>query len=235
MDWTRESLAQRIDHTILKPGHTLEEVRQTCREARQWGFHTVCASPYDLPVVVEELADSGVKAGAALTIPMGFGTAAQKAVAAEDAVATGADEVDFVVNLTALKSGIWGDVAAELAAMRSATGDKVLKLIFETCYLTPEEIRRLCDMCCDAGLDFVKTSTGFGPYGATVEDVTLMKKTVGKRALVKAAGGIRTFDDVRTMVEAGAVRIGTSSSVQIMREFLGDAPAAVTDARNGDE
>jgi deoxyribose-phosphate aldolase len=234
MNWTRESLAQLLDHTILKPGHTLDDVRRTCHEARQWGFHTVCASPYDLPVVVEELADSGVKVGAALTIPMGFGTAAQKAVAAEDAVALGADEVDFVVNLTALKSGIWGDVAAELAAMRCATGDKVLKLIFETCYLTPEEIRRLCDMCCDAGLDFVKTSTGFGPYGATAEDVALMKKSVGTRGLVKAAGGIRTFEHVRTMVDAGAVRIGTSSSVQIMTGFLGEAPPVI-DAGEGDE
>lgn len=234
MNWTAKSLARLLDHTILKPAHTLEDVRRTCDEARRWGFHTVCASPYDLPTVAQELRGSGVAVGAALAIPMGFDTASQKARAAADAVAAGADEVDFVVNLTALKSGRWADVAEELRAVRQATAGKVLKLIFETCYLTDDEKRRLCEMCCEAGLDFVKTSTGFGPAGATAADIRLMKRCVGDRALVKAAGGIRTLADVRAMVEAGAVRIGTSSSVAIMQDFLGEAgPATVPDS--GDE
>jgi len=232
VNWTAETLAGLLDHTILKPGHTLDDVRRTCDEARRWHFHTVCASPYDLPTVVESLRGSGVAVGAALAIPMGFGTAQQKARAAEDAVRVGADEVDFVVNLTAVKSGRWADVVEELRAVRRATADKVLKLIFETCYLTDDEKRRLCELCCEAGLDFVKTSTGFGPAGATVADIRLMKECVGRRALVKAAGGIRTFADVQAMVEAGAVRIGTSSSVAIMQDFLGHAAPPAAD---GDE
>jgi deoxyribose-phosphate aldolase len=231
--WTAKSLAALLDHTILRPAHTLDDVRQTCREAVQWGFHTVCVSPYDLPVVANELAGTGVRAGAALTIPMGFGTCAQKARAAEDAVRAGADEVDFVVNLTAVASGRWNDVADELQAVRSVTEGRVLKLIFETCYLDDDQKRRLCDLCCEARLDFVKTSTGFGPGGATVEDIRLMKERVGDRALVKAAGGIRTVDQVRAMVKAGAGRIGTSSSVSIMQEFLGGPSEAA--ARPGDE
>lgn len=224
MDWTRETLAGLLDHTILRPGHTLRDVERTCREAVEWGFHTVCASPYDVPTVAETLAGTPVAVGAALAIPMGFGTASQKARAAADAVADGADEVDFVVNLTALKSGRWDDVADELRSVRGATEGRVLKLIFETCYLEADETRRLADLCCDVGIDFVKTSTGFGPYGARAEDVALMRETVGDRARVKAAGGVRTFADVRAVVDAGAVRVGTSSSVAIMKNFLGEAP-----------
>lgn len=234
MNWTADALARLLDHTILKPGHSLDDVRRTCDEARRWHFHTVCASPYDLPTVVESLRGSGVAVGAALTIPMGFGTALQKARAAEDAVRVGADEVDFVVNLTAVKSGRWEDVGEELRAVRRTTAGKVLKLIFETCYLTDDEKRRLCEMCCEAGLDFVKTSTGFGPAGATVADIHLMKECVGQRAKVKAAGGIRTFADVKALVEAGAVRIGTSSSVAILQDFWGRA-ARPAPASDGDE
>ncbi|MBN2581819.1 MAG: deoxyribose-phosphate aldolase [Planctomycetes bacterium] len=233
MPWTASSLAALMDHTILRPGHTLDDVRQTCREALEWKFHTVCASPYDLPTVAGELAGSGVKVGAALAIPMGFGTCAQKVRAAEEAVSAGADEVDFVVNLTAVASGRWNDVAEELSAMRSATEGRVLKLIFETCYLTDDQKRRLCDLCCEARLDFVKTSTGFGPGGATVEDIRLMKEQVAGRALVKASGGVRTFEQVEALARAGAVRIGTSSSVAIMRQFLGEKAEGGT--RPGDE
>jgi len=224
MEWTSASLARLLDHTILRPGHTEVDVRRTCREARQWGFHTVCASPYDVPVVCRELAGSGVRAGAALAIPMGFGTASQKSRAAGEA---GADEVDVVVNLSAVKSGHWDDVADELQAVRKVTDGRTLKLIFETCYLTDDEKRWLCDVSCDCGIDFVKTSTGFGHGGATVADIRLMKRRVGDRARVKAAGGIRTFTDVRAMVEAGATRIGTSSSVAIMNDFLGEPAGAV--------
>jgi len=226
MQLSKQALADLLDHTILRPGHTLDQVRQTCREARQWQFHTVCASPYDLPVVVEELAGTAVMVGAAIAIPLGLGTTGQKVRAAQEAVTAGAEEVDFVVNLTAVKSRRWDDVAEELRAMRTVTQGRTLKLIFETCYLTDDQKRRLCDLCCDAGVDFVKTSTGFGPSGATVEDVRLMKRQVGHRALVKASGGIRTLADVRAMVSAGAVRIGTSSSVAIMQEFLGETSGA---------
>ena len=232
MQWTQRALARLLDDTILRPGHTIDDVRRTCREARRWAFHTVCAGPYDVPVVREELAGSDVKVGAALAVPMGLATAGQKARAAKEAVKAGADEVDFVVNPTALKSGRWNDVGGELDAVRKATRGRTLKLIFETCYLTDDEKRRLCDLCCECGIDFVKTSTGFGPGGATVEDVRLMARQVGDRARVKAAGGIRTLEQVRAMVEAGAVRIGTSSSVAIMNDFLG---AAGGDARTGDE
>ncbi len=224
--WTEARLAALLDHTMLRPGHTLEDVRRTCREAREWGFHTVCVSPYDLPVVAEELEGSSVRVGAALAIPMGFGTAAQKAHAAAEAVDAGADEVDVVVNLTAVKSGRWTDVAAELSAVRRAAEARVLKLIFETCYLAVDEKLRLCDLSCEAGVDFVKTSTGFGPGGATVEDIRLMKQRVGGRARVKAAGGIRTFAQARAMADAGAERIGTSSSVAILNDFLGRGSAA---------
>lgn len=233
MPWTQQQLAGMIDHTILRPAHTDEDVRRTCREARQWGFHTVCTAPCDLPILVEELADSPVAVGVAIDIPMGMATAAQKARAASEAVTLGAEEVDFVAPLVAIKSGRWADVADELRGLRDASGEAVLKCIFETCYLDDDEKRRLCELSVEAGLDFVKTATGFGPGGATVEDIRLMATCVGDRARVKAAGGIRRFADLAALAEAGAVRFGTSSGVAIVQDFLGvpiDTPAG-----DGDE
>jgi deoxyribose-phosphate aldolase len=214
-----ESLARFIDHTVLAPDHTIEDVERACDEAIGYGFAAVSVAPYDIERVAKLLKGSDVDAGGAIGIPLGNGGLKGKQAEARTCVDAGADEVDMVINLVALKSDVWSDVRNEIAAVRKIAGGKVLKVILECCYLTDEEKVRACKTCLDAGVDFVKTSTGFGTGGATAQDVALMKKTVGDRAQVKAAGGIRTFQQVKAMLDAGATRIGTSTGVAIIREY----------------
>lgn len=213
------SLAKLIDHTILAPDHTIADVERACEDAIGYGFAAVSVSPYDVARVVRLLAGTDVAAGGTVGIPLGHSGLKAKRAEAETCVRAGAAEVDMVLNLVALKSGKWSDVRDEIAAVRKVTQGLVLKVILECCYLTDEEKVRACQTAVDAGTDFVKTSTGFGPGGATARDVALMKRTVGDRAQVKAAGGIRTFDQVREMLLAGATRIGTSAGVTIMEDF----------------
>jgi len=215
------TLAGCLDHTVLAPDHTIADVERACDEALELGFAAVSVSPYDIGRVAERLAGSAVAAGGAIDIPLGQSGLRAKERAAAVCAEAGAREVDMVMNVVAMRSGALADVRDEIAAVRRAADGLTLKVILECCYLTDAEIEQVCRLSVEAGADFVKTSTGFGPGGATAEDVALMKRTVGDAARVKAAGGIRTVDQVRAMLAAGAVRIGTSTSVAIMHEFAG--------------
>jgi deoxyribose-phosphate aldolase len=216
---TAEGLARFIDHTVLAPDHTVADVERACEEAIGYGFAAVSVSPYDIGRVAKLLASTDVAAGGAIGIPFGNGGLRAKRSEAQTCIDVGADEIDMVINVTAAKSGLWADVRGELAAIRKVAGDRVLKVILECCWLTDAEKVRVCELAMEAGADFVKTSTGFGRGGATAEDVALMKRTVGDEAQVKAAGGIRTWPQVREMLLAGATRIGTSTGVAIVKDF----------------
>jgi len=216
---TVETLARLIDHTLLAPDHTVEDVERVCQEAIGYGFHTVSVAPYDVERVAKLLHGSDVLAGGTVGIPFGHSGLEVKREEAARCIESGAGEVDMVINLVAMKSGRYADVRDEIAAVRKITTGCCLKVILECCYLSDEEKARACELALDAQADFVKTSTGFGPGGATTHDVRLLRQTVGDRAGVKAAGGIRTFHDVTEMVRAGASRIGTSAGVRIIEDF----------------
>jgi len=216
---TAERLAGCIDHTVLAPDHTIADVEQACADALRLEFAAVSVSAYDIERVARRLAGSCVAPGGTVGIPFGHSGTRTKEVEAGACAEAGAREVDMVLNLIAALSGQWAHVRDEIAAVRRVADGLVLKVILETCYLTDEAKRRACLLAVEAGADFVKTSTGFGTAGATVQDVRLMKRTVGEAARVKAAGGIRTVGAVQAMLEAGADRIGTSAGVAIMDEF----------------
>lgn len=212
-----------IDHTLLKPTAGPDQVRQLCAEAREYDFATVCVNPVWVALCAELLAGSRVQVCTVVGFPLGADLPEVKAFEAERCIARGAREIDMVLNLGALKAQEYGvvrdDIVAVVAASH-ATG-AIVKVIIETAYLTDAEKIAACVLAADAGADFVKTSTGFGPAGATAADVALMRRVVGPTLGVKAAGGIRTADDFRAMVAAGANRIGASAGVQIMAGLRG--------------
>jgi len=216
---TVETLARLLDDTLLAPDHTVEDVERVCQEAVGYGFATVTVCPYDVARAAEALRGTDVAVGAAVGIPFGHAGLRVKRAEARACVEAGAGEIDMVINLVAMKSGRYADVRGEIAALRKIATGLVLKVILECCYLSDEEKARAAELALEAGADFVKTSTGFGPGGATVHDVQLLKQVVGDQARVKAAGGIRTFRDVQRMLDAGAARIGTSAAVAIIRDF----------------
>jgi deoxyribose-phosphate aldolase len=212
------AIAALIDHTILKPDATRADVVKVCREARQYGFASVCVNPYWVPVVSAELAGSAVKVCTVIGFP--FGATSTEAKVAESAVAlrAGATELDMVINVGALRSGDQETVKLDIQAVASAAHDAgaIVKVILETALLDDNQKAVGCTLAKLAGADFVKTSTGFGPAGASVHDVALMRAVVGPEMGVKASGGIRTLDDLRAMTAAGATRIGASASVKIV-------------------
>jgi deoxyribose-phosphate aldolase len=211
------TLASMIDHTLLKPEATPAQVEQLCREALEHGFATVCVNGAWVSLAAEQLKGSAVGVAAVAGFPLGAGTSAAKAYEAADEVRAGATEVDMVINVGALKAGDDALVEVDIAeVVRSAGRDAIVKVILETALLTDDEKVRASRLAVAAGAAFVKTSTGFGPGGATVEDVALLRRTVGPDIGVKAAGGIRTREQAEAMVAAGASRIGASSSVQIV-------------------
>lgn len=220
---TIEALARLIDHTCLKPNGPPEQIEQLCREASQHGFAMVAVHPAQVAVCKRLLAGTPVHVGAAIGFPLGQNTPRTKAFEARDAIDQGADELDMVVNLRALEAGdvdlVRGEIRDLVAACRPSGA--VSKVILETCYLSDEQKRIVCRLALEEGADFVKTSTGFGPAGATEADVRLMRAAVGPTLGVKASGGIRTLAQVRTMLAAGATRIGTSQSVAILAELRG--------------
>lgn len=207
-----------IDHTLLKPDAAQEDVRRICAEAKTHGFASVCVNSCYTALVRGELHGSGVRTCCVVGFPLGAMSTAAKAFEAEQACADGAQEIDMVLNVGALKAGddeyVLRDIGAVVAAARGA----IVKVILETCLLHDDEIVRACRLAVQAGASFVKTSTGFGSGGATVHDVALMRQTVGPDIGVKASGGIRTRADAVKMIEAGANRIGTSAGVTICRE-----------------
>lgn len=216
------SVARFVDHTMLKPNATQEEIGKLCEEARAYCFASVCINPSYVAFCAKALAGSGVKICTVVGFPLGSTTSTVKAVEARDAMANGADEIDMVINVGALKSGNDSAVYEDIRAVREATRGRVLKVILETSFLTREEKIRACILSKKAGADFVKTSTGFGGGGATVEDVRLMRETVGPMMGVKASGGIRDAQSARKMIDAGATRLGTSASVAIVTNAAGE-------------
>lgn len=220
----KEDIAKTIDHTILGAEVSKVEVKEKCAEARKYNFASVCTNPDQVALVKEELAGSEVKVCTVIGFPLGVNLTETKAAEAEAAVRQGADELDMVMKVGALKEGDYKTVKNDIAAVVKAAGGRLVKVIIETCYLTEEQKVKACKIAKEAGADFVKTSTGFGSGGATVEDIVLMRKTVGDKMGVKASGGIHSLEEAQAMIEAGATRIGASSGVQILEgsEVSGD-------------
>lgn len=219
-----KSIASYIDHTLLKPEATKSQVEVLCQEAAKYEFASVCVNPTWVAFAAEQLKNSPVKVCTVIGFPLGASTADTKAFETKDAIAKGATEIDMVLNVGALKSGLTEDVKADIeAVVQAAKGKAIVKVILETCLLTKDEIVLASQLSKEAGADFVKTSTGFSTGGATAEDVKLMKETVGADLEVKASGGIRSLEDFNKMVEAGATRIGASSGVLIMEGQKSDS------------
>jgi deoxyribose-phosphate aldolase len=223
-------LARYIDHTLLKPEATYEQVEQLCAEAARHRFVSVCVNPFWVATCAKLLEGTDVKVCTVIGFPLGASHSAAKAFETRQAVADGAGEVDMVINVGALKSGYFDFVRADMAGVVAAAGPGIVtKAILETALLTDPEKVRACELAKEAGLDFVKTSTGFGPGGATAGDVALMRQVVGPGMGVKASGGIRDRETALLMVRSGASRIGASASVKIVsgsKETLGAAPRA---------
>ena len=221
MKLTVEELAGMIDQTLLKPYVTEADLKEHCETAMKYGFKTVAINDAPVPLCKRMLEGSRVLCDAAVSFPFGQCTIETKVFETRDVIEKGAREVDYVVNLVEVKSGNWDYVEKE---MRDIVGicnqyGVTSKVIFENCYLTDEEKRKLCEIALRVGPTFIKTSTGFGTGGATLEDVKLMKECVGDRVKIKAAGGIHTCKEALAFIEAGASRIGTSSGVAIVEEY----------------
>jgi deoxyribose-phosphate aldolase len=216
---TDGSLAHMIDHTVLKPDATQDQIAQLCYEARKYGFASVCVNPANVKLCTQLLKDSGVPVCTVVGFPLGATSTEAKVFESQQAIRDGATEVDMVINVGALKSRDYELVERDIASIARVchAGNAILKVIIEAALLTDEEKVVACQLAKVAGADFVKTSTGFGPGGAAVEDVALMRRVVGPTMGVKAAGGIRTYEDAQKMIAAGATRIGASASVKIMQ------------------
>lgn len=210
-------VANMIDHTVLKAVTTKEEVIKVCNEAREYGFFSVCINPTNIELAKKELEGSNVKVCTVIGFPLGANTKEVKAFETRDAIAKGADEVDMVINIGALKDKNYDLVYEDIKAVVDAANKEALvKVIIETCYLTDEEKVKACELAVKAGTDYVKTSTGFGTGGSTPADIKLMRETVGENIGVKASGGVRTAEDAKAVIEAGTSRIGASASIAIV-------------------
>lgn len=219
MDLTIEKLAKMIDHTVLKADTKRSKVKEICEEAIEYGFIAICINSVHVAYAAELLKDSDVKICSVVGFPLGAMTSASKAFETKEAVANGAHEIDMVMNVGALRDGNTDFVKSDIEAVVAAAGDAHVKVILETGLLTDEQKVQACLICKDAGAHFVKTSTGFGPMGATPHDVRLMRETVGDEMGVKAAGGISTFKDAWRVIQAGANRIGASAGIAIVEDF----------------
>jgi len=211
------NLNKTIDHTLLKATATEKDIQKLCQEAKEYDFMSVCVNSSFVKLASSELADSDVKVCTVVGFPLGASLTEAKIVETKAAINNGATEIDMVLNIGALKSGNWDLVGSDIKAIKEACGDILLKVILETCYLTTQEIEKACYISKEMGADFVKTSTGFGTDGATVEHITLMRKVVGEKLGVKASGGVRSREDAVKMIEAGATRIGASSGIAIVK------------------
>lgn len=205
-----------IDHTLLKPESTQTQIDKLIAEAVEYQFASVCVNPIWVSYAAKALKGTEVNVCTVIGFPLGANTSSVKAFETKDAVANGADEIDMVINIGQLKSGQYDAVEADIRAVVEASGDKLVKVIIETCLLTDGEKVKACQLAVAAGADYVKTSTGFSTAGANIADVTLMRKTVGPNIGVKAAGGTRSYADAEAFIKAGATRIGTSAGVAIV-------------------
>ncbi|MCR5100286.1 MAG: deoxyribose-phosphate aldolase [Butyrivibrio sp.] len=209
-----------IDHTLLKAFATWDDIVALCDDAVKYGTATVCIPPSYIKRVHDKYQDN-LKICTVIGFPLGYSCTASKVSEAVEAQKDGASEIDTVVNIGDVKSGRFDEVLTELKEIKKACGETTLKVIIETCYLTDEEKIKLCKIVTEARADFIKTSTGFGTGGATVEDVRLMKENVGENVKVKAAGGINTIDDAKAMIEAGADRLGSSKVAPLIAQKYG--------------
>ncbi len=216
---TKQELAWMIDHSLLRPQSTRVELKKLCGEALQYGFKAVCVNPIHVADAFSILKGSDVIVCSVIGFPFGTHPPQIKATETREVIRLGAREIDMVIQVGALKEGRNPEVVEDIRAVVEAASGCPVKVILETCYLTEEEKIRGCKLAMEAGASFVKTSTGFGSAGATVEDVKLMRKVIGKNSGLKAAGGIRTLEDALKMIEAGANRLGLSGSMAIIREM----------------
>ena len=207
-----------IDHTVLKADTPLETVKRICDEAMEYGLASVCINPCHVAYCADYLKDSDVNVCTVIGFPLGANTSAVKAFETKDAIANGADEIDMVMNIGALKDKNYDLVRDDVKAVVEAANGTLVKVILETCLLTEDEIKKACELCVEAKADYVKTSTGFSTRGATIEDVRIMKEAVHGKAKVKAAGGVRTPEDMVKIVAAGADRIGTSAGCSLVKK-----------------
>src|SRR5699024_1615936 len=213
-----KSLSKYIDHTLLKPETTKDMVKTLCEEAKEYGFYSVCINPTYVNFDKEQLKDSDVKVATVIGFPLGSTMKEVKAYESENAINNGADELDMVINIGALKDKDYDLVKEDIEeVVNAAKGKALVKVIIETCLLNEEEKKMACKLAKEAGADFVKTSTGFSTAGATKEDVKLMREVVGDKMGVKASGGIRDYETAVKMIEVGATRLGASSSIKIIQ------------------
>lgn len=212
----KNEIAAMIDHTLLKAFATPAQIEQLCKEAAEYHFASVCVNPAYVALAARLLKDTGVKVCTVIGFPLGANTSAVKAFEAKDAIANGAEEVDMVINVGAMKAGDYELVEKDIRAVVDAANGTLVKVIIETCYLTDEEKVLACKAAARAGADFVKTSTGFGTGGATPADVALMRSSIPDTMKVKASGGVHNYQEAMAVVEAGASRIGASAGMAIV-------------------
>ncbi|WP_412985381.1 deoxyribose-phosphate aldolase [Pontimicrobium sp. IMCC45349] len=212
-----------IDHTLLKPIATESDIIQLCEEAKQYNFYSVCVNSCFADLAYKFLKDTDVNVCCVVGFPLGAMSTEAKAFEAKEAIKNGAEEIDMVINIGFLKSRDYKAVLNDISKVKEACGNKVLKVILETCDLTKEEIIKASELCVEANADFVKTSTGFGSGGATQADVKIMKKTVKGKAKIKASGGIRDYETAKHFIDLGVERLGVSSGIAIMNGEKSDA------------
>lgn len=212
-----QEILSHIDHTLLKPFSTWEQIAEICNDAIENKTASVCIPPSFVKPVKEAYGDK-LTICTVIGFPLGYNTTATKVFEAKEAVKEGAAEIDMVINIGALKDKDYDYVQNEIAELKKAAGDHILKVIVETCYLTEEEKVKVCELVTNAGADYIKTSTGFGTGGATIEDINLFKAHIGPAVKMKASGGVKTVDDLEIFLGAGCERIGTSSAIGLLKE-----------------
>lgn len=211
-----KDVMSRVDHTLLSQTATDEQIKQVCDDARKYGTASVCIPPSYVKLVKDYLAGD-VKVCTVIGFPNGYNTTAVKCAETAEALRDGADEIDMVINITDVKNGKYDGILDEIKKLKAICGEKILKVIVETCLLTDEEKIKMCEIVTLSGADYIKTSTGFAGGGATFEDVALFSKHIGSNVKIKAAGGIKSFDDAERFIELGASRLGTSRLVAILK------------------
>ena len=210
-------ILSKVDHTLLKAAASWAEIQAICDEAIRYGTASVCIPPSYIKRIADTYGEA-INICTVIGFPLGYETTAAKVAAAKEAVADGCREVDMVINIGDVKNGDFDKITAEIAAMKQAVSPNILKVIIETCYLTEEEKVRLCRCVTEAEADFIKTSTGFGTAGATHDDIRLFKKNIGSDVKIKAAGGIRTIEDMKQYIEEGCSRIGASAAIKLLKD-----------------
>lgn len=211
----KKEIFKRIDHTVLKAVSSWEDIKKLCDEAIEYNTASVCVPPAYVEIIKKTYGDS-INICTVIGFPLGYNTTETKIFEAKKAIEDGANEIDMVVNLGDVKNGDFDAVTNEIKQLKKVAGDKILKVIIETCYLTENEKIKLCECVTNSGADFIKTSTGFGSAGAKIEDIELFKKHIGKNVKIKAAGGVKTKEDLEMFINAGCDRIGTSSAITIL-------------------